>query len=234
MKSDDSPLSRWSRLKRAARAGEVPGTQRPDAAAGPGEDGAAAPDEPAAATDTRTDAELLEELGLPDPDSIGPGDDVKGFMAQAVPARLRNRALRALWRSNPVLANVDGLVDYGEDFTDAARVVEALATAWQVGRGYAREGVSAEEAAEAADEATAAEIPDAPEAATAEDIHDTLPATSPGTALGEPDARAEQSDEPARPSAATAFAPLPEAVTSPPTAEPGPRRRRMAFRTGGV
>lgn len=80
-----------------------------------------------------------EELGLPDIDSLGPGSDFKAFMASDVPAQLRSLALRRLWRSNPVLANVDGLVDYGEDFTDAATVVENMQTAYQVGRGYRRD-----------------------------------------------------------------------------------------------
>ena len=83
----------------------------------------------------KSDEQLLEELGLPDPGSLQPGDDVAGFMAKAVPDRLRRRALRQLWKLNPVLANVDGLVDYGEDFTDAATVVENLQTAYQVGKG---------------------------------------------------------------------------------------------------
>ncbi|WP_425044118.1 DUF3306 domain-containing protein [Primorskyibacter sp. S87] len=81
------------------------------------------------------DDQILEELGLPDPETLKPGDDVAGFMAQAVPDRLRRRALRQLWKLNPVLANVDGLVDYGEDFTDSAKVVEDLQTAYQVGKG---------------------------------------------------------------------------------------------------
>jgi hypothetical protein len=34
-----------------------------------------------------------------------------------------------------VLANLDGLVDYGEDYTDAATVVENLQTVYQVGKG---------------------------------------------------------------------------------------------------
>ncbi|WP_299078493.1 DUF3306 domain-containing protein [uncultured Ruegeria sp.] len=83
----------------------------------------------------KTDAEILAELDLPDPDELQAGDDVSGFMAKAVPDRLRRRALRRLWRLNPVLANVDGLVDYGEDYTDAACVVENLQTAYQVGKG---------------------------------------------------------------------------------------------------
>ncbi|WP_170750759.1 DUF3306 domain-containing protein [Ruegeria lacuscaerulensis] len=83
----------------------------------------------------KTDVEILAELNLPDPDQLQAGDDVSGFMAKAVPDRLRRRALRRLWRLNPVLANVDGLVDYGEDYTDAACVIENLQTAYQVGKG---------------------------------------------------------------------------------------------------
>ncbi len=88
-----------------------------------------------AAQEAKSDEALLEELGLPDPDELKLGDDVKGFMSKAVPDRLRRRALRQLWRLNPVLANVDGLVDYGEDFTDSAMVIENLQTAYQVGKG---------------------------------------------------------------------------------------------------
>ena len=88
-----------------------------------------------AALEEKTDAELLAELDLPDPDTLEMGDDFSAFMAKAVPDRIRRRALRTLWRSNPVLANVDMLVDYGEDFTDSATVVENMQTAYQVGKG---------------------------------------------------------------------------------------------------
>ena len=84
------------------------------------------------------DEELLQELGLPDPDSMLPGDDFKAFMAKAVPDRLRRRALRRLWLSNPALANLDGLIDYGEDFSDSAMVIENMQTAYQVGKGMTR------------------------------------------------------------------------------------------------
>ncbi len=83
----------------------------------------------------RSDEEILEELNLPDPDTLNEGDDFKAFMSKAVPSRLRTRALRRLWRVNPVLANIDGLVDYGEDFTDASNVIENLQTTYQVGKG---------------------------------------------------------------------------------------------------
>ena len=87
----------------------------------------------------KTDAEILDELGLPDPDSLIKGDDFKAFLRAAVPARLRNRALRRLWISDPVLANLDGLNDYDQDFTDAATAMPVLKTAYRVGRGMLRD-----------------------------------------------------------------------------------------------
>lgn len=86
----------------------------------------------------KSDQEILEELGLPDPDTLSEGDDFKVFLSETIPARIRTRAIRRLWLTNPVLANVDGLVDYGEDFTDAAMVVEHMQTTYQVGKGMAR------------------------------------------------------------------------------------------------
>lgn len=83
----------------------------------------------------KTDAEILADLGLPDPDSLVMGDDFSGFMARNVPDHLRRRALRKLWVSNPVLANLDGLLDHGEDYTDAATVIPGMQTAYQVGKG---------------------------------------------------------------------------------------------------
>jgi len=87
------------------------------------------------ALEAQTDAEVLEELGLQDPDKMEAGDDFSAFMAKAVPTRLRNRALRKLWLSNPALANLDALVDYGEDFTTSADAVEVIQTTYQVGKG---------------------------------------------------------------------------------------------------
>ena len=83
----------------------------------------------------KTDEELLLELDLPNPDDMKMGDDFSAFMSKAVPDRLRRRALRRLWLANPALANLDGLLDYGEDFTDSATVIENLQTAYQVGKG---------------------------------------------------------------------------------------------------
>lgn len=109
----------------------------------------------------KSDAEILADLNLPDPDDLQPGDDFRGFMAKAVPDRLRRRALRKLWLTNPVLANVDGLVDYGEDFTDAACVIENLQTAYQVGKGMTAhvEEMARQAELEAAEDETVEELP---------------------------------------------------------------------------
>jgi len=87
------------------------------------------------AQEEKSDEEILLEHNLPDPDNLTADDKVAGFMAKSVPERLRRRALRRFWRLNPILANVDGLVDYGENYTDAATVVENLMSTYQVGKG---------------------------------------------------------------------------------------------------
>ncbi|HKK97556.1 MAG TPA: DUF3306 domain-containing protein [Marivita sp.] len=86
----------------------------------------------------KSDADVLEELGLPDPDTLEPGQDISGFMQKVVPERLRQRALRQLWRLNPALANLDGLCDYNDDFTNAATDAPGVATAYKVGKGLAK------------------------------------------------------------------------------------------------
>ncbi|WP_459033989.1 DUF3306 domain-containing protein [Roseivivax sp. CAU 1761] len=90
------------------------------------------------ALEERSDAEILAEFGLPDPDNLKPGDMVAGFLRKEIPERLRRRALRALWRSNPVLACLDGLNDYDGDYTNAATDAPGVKTAYQVGRGLTR------------------------------------------------------------------------------------------------
>ncbi len=93
----------------------------------------------------KPDEQVLAELDLPDPDTLGRGDDFSAFMARAVPERLRRRALRRLWLSDPVLANLDDLLEYGEDYTDAATVVEGLQTVYRVGEGMIRKIAAADD-----------------------------------------------------------------------------------------
>jgi len=116
----------WSRRKAAVEA---------EAAAEDARAAAAREAAERAEIEAKSDAEILRELDLPDPDTLGAGDDFRTFMAKAVPERLRQKALRRLWLSNPTLANVDGLVDYGQDFTDAAMVIPDMRTVYKVGQG---------------------------------------------------------------------------------------------------
>ena len=60
-----------------------------------------------------------------------------------VPEHIRARALRAFWKTNPVLANIDGLDEYCDDYTDAAMVIENLQTIYEVGKGYAEQALDA-------------------------------------------------------------------------------------------
>lgn len=155
----------------------------------------------------KSDADLCEKLGLPDPDTLQPGDDFRAFMAKAVPDRLRRRALRRLWLSNPALANLDGLLDYGEDFTDSATVIENMQTAYQVGKGMTAHVEEMARQAEA--EAQAAEQTE-PEEAPQETEDETPPQV----------AEAEEPQEMAEP---YVWADTSEAE------EAAPPRRRMRF-----
>ena len=119
-------LSSWSR-RRAAVAAEEAALKRE------AEDAVVA--EQQAELAEKTDAEILEELGLPDPDALVMGDDFKAFMVKTVPQHLRKRALRSLWRSNPVLACVDGLNDYDDDYLTGSTGQGVIKTGYQVGKG---------------------------------------------------------------------------------------------------
>lgn len=133
-------LARWSQRKDSARIAETATPREKRGGAAP-----ALPDEapedqlPALITgDERPLTEEEQELvdGLPDIETLDAESDFTPFMQSKVPEFLRRRALQALWRTNPVLANVDGLVDYGGDFTDSAMVIEGMQTAYRVGKGF--------------------------------------------------------------------------------------------------
>ena len=132
----------WSRRREAVRA-EAETDEETDLARAEARDRAELEED--------TDEAILAKLDLPDPDTMEAGDDFSKFMARAVPERLRRRALRKLWLSNPLLANVDGLVDYGEDFTDSAMVVENMQTTYQVGKGMLKHVMEMERQREAAE-----------------------------------------------------------------------------------
>jgi hypothetical protein len=60
-------------------------------------------------------------------------------MQAGVPDGVRNEALRKLWQSDPVFANLDGLVEYGEDFAAAFSLGGAVATVYRVLEGMPRQ-----------------------------------------------------------------------------------------------
>ena len=127
--SDEGFLNRWARRKqRAVRTPEAKSALETPETSTPGE-----PSEAERAEAEARRQELVDSL--PEPEQLGPEDDYTQFLQDGVPDDLRQRALRRLWTSNPVFANLDGLNDYDLDYTDAATVVENLKTAFQAGRG---------------------------------------------------------------------------------------------------
>jgi hypothetical protein len=129
-------MGRWSRLKRE-RAATPDGVAAPTDPAPDKAQAAVAPETDAPAP--KSDADVLAELGLPDPETLTAGDDFAAFMAKAVPEHLRRVALRRLWASKPIFGMNDGLTDYADDFTGGAVAAGKLATSYTVGRGFMTE-----------------------------------------------------------------------------------------------
>jgi hypothetical protein len=158
---ENNRLMRWSERKLAADA---------DAGADAAAETAALPTEAGA---DAAEAPVVAPEDLPDIDSLDAESDFSVFMREGVPEELKNLALRKLWRSDPVYANLDGLNDYDPDHTSF--LVQAAETAKEMlekalkddGRDDAAPKAEAE-----ADSATAsgdvAEASDAPERAVAD------------------------------------------------------------------
>ena len=128
---DKGFLQRWS-------------TRKMDARTGADVDAPQAEDEPVAGEAPVDGDETVEVVAppptdladLPDVDTLDADSDYTGFLGENVPADLAKMAMRKLWRSDPVLANIDGLNDYDEDFSMVGMVSEVVKTAYQVGKGY--------------------------------------------------------------------------------------------------
>ena len=145
-------LSRWSARKTQIAKGE----DVPDEVPAPeiAEDDVVEDEEDA----TLTDAELLEKYDLPDPEAVTEENGLEQFLnGKGLPGRVRQMALRRLWRLNPLFGVVDDMVEYGEDYTDAATVVEGMKTAYTVGKGYKKDDVEPEEAEALEDDSEAQE-----------------------------------------------------------------------------
>ncbi len=127
---DEGFLSRWSRLKRVkCEPSSVVQAEEPA-----GEE--ASPVATVAAPDTGLPAEVDDSTAdLPAIDSLDKDSDYTAFLRAGVAPELRKRALGKLWRSDPVFANLDGLLEYGEDFSAQFKNPTAVATLYQVGKG---------------------------------------------------------------------------------------------------
>lgn len=172
----------------------------------------------------RPDEEILAEAGLPAPEDVTSPEQVREFLQSTLPQRLKTRALRSLWRMNPVLANIDGLVDYGEDFTDAAMCVDNMQTVYQVGRGMVAKLEEMGEALDADDAPTAPEV-------VADVASDDAQEQIPEAATDRPEVEDEAVTAMADPDPVAAVpTPAPEDDFAPLPA-PG-RRMRFSFATG--
>ncbi|MDH5453119.1 MAG: DUF3306 domain-containing protein [Paracoccaceae bacterium] len=194
MDGTQAPTNFWSRRRAAVEAEAAA-----EIAARESEIAAEAQQAIEAAQAEKTDAQILEELGLKDPDDMIAGDDFAAFMRASVPERLRRRALRVLWRSNPVLANLDGLLDHDDDFSDAATIMPDMKSAYQVGKGMlhhvqemARQAENLTDMAEAATDDiinadVAEEIEAEPVMMLADEATDRNPEDAPKEDIAEPE-----------------------------------------------
>ena len=80
--------------------------------------------------------ELAEKYEVTNPEKIDNPLDLKKILKENLPDRLKQVALRKLWKLVPAYGEISELVEYGEDFTDAATVIENLQTSYIVGKGY--------------------------------------------------------------------------------------------------
>ncbi len=83
-----------------------------------------------------SDEEKEVVAGLPPLDSLTQESDFTPFFKDGVPEFLKRKAMRILWRSNPIFGIRDGLNDYDEDFNVVHKIIEETVGAYKVGRGH--------------------------------------------------------------------------------------------------
>jgi hypothetical protein len=127
-------LSRWSQRKLAARRGETQKEQEPE----PRRDEQVEPPTAQTPAAEAAEAEASPEDApvLPPLEELTSESDYTVFLAKNVPETLRRAALRKLWRSDPVFANLDGLNDYDEDYHAVDTTITSTQISYQAGRGY--------------------------------------------------------------------------------------------------
>ncbi len=130
---ENGMLSRWAKRKEAVRAEEE------EAAATAVAERPVAQPEPETAEEAMAqlaeeNPELAEQISAIDVDKLTYEDDFSIFMKDKVPDFIRRRALSKLWLSNPILANLDGLNEYDEDYTQASNAAEMVMKAFEDAR----------------------------------------------------------------------------------------------------
>jgi hypothetical protein len=125
---DGGFLARWARLKAQSRARPEEAEAAPPVTPSAGEEASPPPQAAPRADAQELREELPEDLAGIDPDALDPQTtDFSRFLKEDVPEWLRRKALRKLWQSDPALANLDGLNDYDEDFTEGGIAAAAQA-----------------------------------------------------------------------------------------------------------
>ena len=100
MSEQENPLSRWARLKQAAKA------QEEINAASPGSETMAVSEAP------------FDPASLPSIESIVGDTDIIAFLRKGVPADLTRAALRKAWASDPAIRDFIGIAENQWDFND--------------------------------------------------------------------------------------------------------------------
>ncbi len=211
-------IERWSLRKRTARQpraeeGHADQTAQAPTAAVPEVEPPAGPPSEAAG-----DPEVVAQL--PDLDSLDDASDFSVFLKEGVPDVIRRKALRKLWRVNPVLACLDGLNDYDEDYTVSEALVKGLKTVYETSKRYLDEDETAAPEGQAAEAETAAQ----------EDEAGEVPAATEASHDRERDSeRVAEADRPAQPPLSTeSRAPGPAAAAEKEISKPvrGSARKR--------
>ncbi len=213
----ESRMQRWARKKAESRQASQPTVTEPAKVTETVQEANPIEQELAINQDL-SEQELLAKYNLPNPDNLEQGTDITGFLRKEIPEFLRRKALRSLWRSNPVFSVLDGLNEYDEDFSKVTTPLGGVKTAYKVGKGgfldlEKRERERQQEALEPTDDTVR--------------VSETEPAASAAQELRQEEAEAETpEDSPDREGVETAAQPTMEE----PEAEPERRfRPRMQF-----
>jgi len=145
-----------------------------------------------------TDEDLCAKYELTHPDQCDDPEQLDDFFNRPLPDRLKQLAMRRMWRLNPLFRFADEMVEYGENYTDAATVLPDMQSAYKVGKGYfdklMAEKADAEDAA-AEDSAEEAVNDEASDSANPEETAQAESQSSPDDGLAAEENNAETPED---------------------------------------